>query len=222
MTSFRFSNWGSLMFLGWNGLGATSRTFIPIRKSRRMPELATLELMISPTIAMVFPSMFPSKCSISVKRSSNACVGWAWFPAPALITGVICIFAKMLGASFFSWRIMTPSGSIAQRFAKVSSRLSPFLVEEREGSRCTTAAPRRLAATSNELRVRVEGSKNSVISSLSFSSCGGLCALNRFASSSRSVIWLLVKSFVSIRCCMGDHPLLFLCFVRESVLWKRL
>jgi len=44
---------------------------------------------------------------------------------------------------------------MAQRFANVSSKVSPFFSELLLGSRCTTEAPKRFAATSKELRCEV-------------------------------------------------------------------
>jgi hypothetical protein len=63
---------------------------------------------------------------------------------------------------------MIASGSIASKFAAVSKRVSPLDVELWETSRLTTEAPSFLAATSNELLVRVEFSKKMVM--ISFSS----------------------------------------------------
>src|SRR5213083_2297985 len=51
------------------------------------------------------------------------------------------------------------SACIAERFATVSSRLSPLAVEERAMSRLMTSAESRLAAISNVVRVRVLFSK---------------------------------------------------------------
>src|SRR3982751_1917476 len=52
------------------------------------------------------------------------------------------------------------SACIADRFATVSSKLSPLAVLERAMSRLMTSADRRVAAISNVVRVRVEFSKN--------------------------------------------------------------
>ena len=55
---------------------------------------------------------------------------------------------------------------MADRFAIVSSSDSPLLAELRAMSRLNTSADRRLAAISNVVRVRVEFSKNRLITLL--------------------------------------------------------
>src|SRR5260221_12316695 len=64
------------------------------------------------------------------------------------------------GAPEALWRTMKMSACIAERFATVSSSDSPFEAEETAMLRLMTSADRRLAAISNVVRVRVEGSKN--------------------------------------------------------------
>ena len=51
------------------------------------------------------------------------------------------------------------SGRMAFRVTAVSIRVSPLVTEEVRGAMLTVSAPSRLAANSNELRVRVELSK---------------------------------------------------------------
>src|SRR5256714_6706567 len=94
--------------------------------------------------------------------SSRPCVGCAWRPSPALTTctcGAQCC-AIRYGAPLSPWRTTNMSACIADRLAIVSSRLSPFAVDERAMSRLMTSAESRLAAISKVVRVRVEGSKN--------------------------------------------------------------
>src|SRR5918996_2151264 len=96
-----------------------------------------------------------------VKRSSSPCVGCAWRPSPALIT-CSCGFtwrAIRKGAPENSWRTTKMSACIAERLATVSSSDSPLVWDETLMFRLMTSADRRLAAISNVVRVRVEGSK---------------------------------------------------------------
>src|ERR1700741_182263 len=97
-----------------------------------------------------------------VKRSSNPCVGWAWRPSPAFTTcscGLTCR-AMRNGAPDELCRTTKMSACIAERLATVSSSDSPFVCDETAIFRLITSADRRLAAISNVVRVRVEGSKN--------------------------------------------------------------
>src|SRR5574339_518621 len=97
-----------------------------------------------------------------VNRSSSPCVGCEWRPSPALIT-CSCAFtwrAIRNGAPEDSWRTTKISACIADRLDTVSSSDSPLVAEDTEMFRLMTSADRRLAAISNVVRVRVEGSKN--------------------------------------------------------------
>ncbi len=58
------------------------------------------------------------------------------------------------------WRTTITSGFMAFRVIAVSSSVSPFLMAEVLTDMVMTSAPRRLAASSNEVLVRVEVSKN--------------------------------------------------------------
>src|SRR5918999_5887541 len=64
------------------------------------------------------------------------------------------------GAPEASWRTMKISACIAERLATVSSSDSPLVCDDTVMFRLITSAERRLAAISNVVRVRVEGSKN--------------------------------------------------------------
>src|SRR5258705_13623952 len=61
------------------------------------------------------------------------------------------------------WRMTMQSGALASRFLAVSSSVSPLLTLELDGVMLTASADKRLAAISNEVRVRVEGSKKRFI-----------------------------------------------------------
>src|SRR5690349_1437875 len=63
------------------------------------------------------------------------------------------------GAPEELWRTTKMSACIAERFATVSSSDSPLVCEETAIFKLMTSAERRLAAISNVVRVRVEGSK---------------------------------------------------------------
>ena len=97
--------------------------------------------------------------------SSRPCVGCAWRPSPALTTWTCGRpvrarwSAIRKGAPELAWRTTNMSACIATRLSSVSSRVSPFAVEDRETSRLMTSADSRLAAISKVVRVRVEFSK---------------------------------------------------------------
>lgn len=58
------------------------------------------------------------------------------------------------------------SGDIASRFRAVSIRVSPFVTDDVEAEILIVSADRRFAAISKDVRVRVEGSKNRLITVL--------------------------------------------------------
>jgi hypothetical protein len=60
------------------------------------------------------------------------------------------------GAPDEEWRITIASAPIASRVRAVSLRLSPFVTEDPPVEKLITSAESRLAASSNEIRVRVE------------------------------------------------------------------
>src|SRR6266850_8304787 len=96
-----------------------------------------------------------------VKRSSRPWVGCAWRPSPAFTT---CSWgftwrAIRNGAPEALWRTTKMSACIAERFATVSSSDSPLVADDTVMFRLMTSAESRLAAISNVVRVRVEGSK---------------------------------------------------------------
>src|SRR5213076_783803 len=71
--------------------------------------------------------------------------------------------AKCCGAPADEWRMTMQSGAIASRLRAVSSSVSPLETLEVETLMLTVSADRRLAAISNDVRVRVDGSKKRLI-----------------------------------------------------------
>src|SRR4029434_7609738 len=68
--------------------------------------------------------------------------------------------ASRCGAPDAQWRTTTASAPIASRVSDVSLRLSPLDSDEPFAEKWMTSADSRLAAASNEIRVRVLSSKN--------------------------------------------------------------
>ena len=97
-----------------------------------------------------------------VNASSSAWVGCSWVPSPALTTAprIQPEWASRCGAPEAWWRTTTASAPIASRVSAVSLRLSPLETLEPLAEKLMTSADSRLAAASNEIRVRVESSKN--------------------------------------------------------------
>src|SRR6266850_2380616 len=97
-----------------------------------------------------------------VNRSSSPWVGCACRPSPAFTTCSCGLTWRAMrnGAPDEPCRTTKMSACIAERLATVSSSDSPFDCDETAIFRLMTSAERRLAAISNVVRVRVEGSKN--------------------------------------------------------------
>lgn len=93
-----------------------------------------------------------------VYASSSAWVGCSWVPSPALTTDPSTQFANRCGAPEAGCRTTTASAPIAWRVSAVSFRLSPLVTLEPLAEKLITSALSRLAAASNEIRVRVESS----------------------------------------------------------------
>ena len=113
---------------------------------------------MSPRIATFRPSIFPLTWRI-VNASSKACVGCSWDPSPAFTIGALHMRARCWGAPAIECRMTMQSGDIASRLRAVSSSVSPLVTLEVEMLTFTASADRRLAAISNEVRVRVDASK---------------------------------------------------------------
>jgi hypothetical protein len=124
-------------------------------------ERATREWRISPTMAMERPSQRPLRCR-TVNASSRPCVGCdtCASPADSTLTCGATLAATIAGTPTSASRSTNTFTCSDSSVKMVSSMLSPFTREESCTSRFTTSAPRRLAASSNETRVRVEGSVN--------------------------------------------------------------
>ena len=95
-----------------------------------------------------------------VKASSRAWVGCSWVPSPAFTTLPRTQPASRCGAPEALCLITTASAPMASRVSAVSFRLSPLATLEPLAEKLITSADSRLAAASNEIRVRVESSKN--------------------------------------------------------------
>ncbi len=125
---------------------------------------ATRECFTSPTIStFIFEKSLPLAWR-RVSMSSRPWVGCALRPSPALINAVPspAAAANWATAPSSGWRTTKPRTPIASRFFSVSQAVSPLRVDEVDASKLSTSAPSRWAASWNELRVRVDGSKNSV------------------------------------------------------------
>ena len=92
--------------------------------------------------------------------SSSAWVGCSWVPSPAFTTLPRIQCDSRCGAPLAQCRHTTASLPIASRVSAVSLSDSPLLTLEPLAEKLMTSADSRLAATSNEVRVRVESSKN--------------------------------------------------------------
>ena len=145
--------------------GATMRTRAPILVNAQMFERATRLWRMSPQMTMCSPSSGPL-CLRMVEQSSSACVGCSCAPSPALTTPARRREASISAAPACAWRTTTTSGAIASRFRAVSSSVSPLTVDEAEPEMFTASADSRLAAISNDVRVRVDGSRNRLMTVL--------------------------------------------------------
>src|ERR1041384_6367960 len=161
-----------------------------------------------------------------VKRSSSPCVGCPCRPAPAFTTcscGFTCR-AMRNGAPEEAWRTTKMSACIAERFATVSSSDSPLVCDESAMLRLITSAERRLAAISNVVRVRVEGSKKRLKTLLPRSS--GTFFTSRSVTpandSAVSRIWVWIsrgRPSMDSRCC--SSPASLSCGLRCILLLQR-
>ena len=71
-----------------------------------------------------------------------------------------CTFSlSSLTAPESGWRTISTSGCMAFRVMAVSIRVSPFLIDDQATDMLITSADSLLAASSKEVRVRVEVSK---------------------------------------------------------------
>ena len=110
-------------------------------------------------IATLSPASRPL-CSRIVNASSSACVGCSCMPSPALMIAEWHVRASRCGAPDEAWRITIMSGDIASRLRTVSSSDSPLVTLEVAVAMLRVSALSRFSAISNEVLVRVLGSKN--------------------------------------------------------------
>ena len=82
-------------------------------------------------------------------------MGCSCLPSPALTIAASVQRGSSAGAPAQGQRITIASGRWALSVSTVSFSDSPFSTDEPEATKFTTSALRRLAASSNELRVRV-------------------------------------------------------------------
>src|SRR5271154_2904796 len=122
-----------------------------------MFERATREWATSPTIQMDAPSILPKR-SRNVYTSSSAWVGCSCLPSPALTMAALHHPETSSEAPAQGVRRTIASGLCALRVRTVSLSDSPFSTLDPLAAKLTTSADRRLAASSKELRVRVEAS----------------------------------------------------------------
>ncbi len=130
-------------------------TFAPIFVAANVRDRATRECRMSPTTASRSPSN-DEKCSRIVNRSRRAWVGCSWVPSPAFRTLALTHRESVYGAPEDECLITMASAPIACSVSAVSLRLSPFATDEPLVEKLITSAESRFAATSNEMRVRVE------------------------------------------------------------------
>ncbi len=90
-----------------------------------------------------------------VRRSRRAWEGCSCMPSPALRMGRPVVSARRYGAPEYGLRRMMHSAPRARRVRPVSLRDSPFSMLEDCALTREVSAPRDLAASSNEVRVRV-------------------------------------------------------------------
>ena len=81
-------------------------------------------------------------------------------PSPALMMVDRQMRARSSGAPDEAWRMTIMSGDIASRLRTVSTSVSPFVTLDVEVAMLKVSALRRFSAISNDVRVRVLGSKN--------------------------------------------------------------
>src|SRR5512141_3300673 len=121
------------------------------------------------------------------------------------------------GAPLCAWRTTNMSACMADKLSTVSSRVSPLVCEDTAIFKLMTSADRRLAAISNVVRVRVEGSKNRLNTDLPRSS--GTFLTSRAVTPTKEVavsrMWMSVsrgRPSMESRCC--NSPFSFSCGLR--------
>src|SRR3954451_8039752 len=146
----------------WRGSSDAGPHTPPSAPSLVRPQMllrATRLCRMSPQIAILSPLIRPNR-SRSVSMSSRPWVGCSCLPSPALITLERMRCPRNCAAPEAPCRITTMSIRIASRFLAVSTRVSPLLTDEPAAATFTVSAESRFSANSNEIRVRVDASKN--------------------------------------------------------------
>ena len=110
-------------------------------------------------MATLSPLMRPLR-SRMVKASSSAWVGCSCRPSPALMIGDRQMRASRCAAPDDGWRSTIMLGPIASMLRAVSTSVSPLTTLELAMATPRVSALSRFSAISNDVRVRVEGSKN--------------------------------------------------------------
>ena len=139
--------------------GPHTQTSAPIFDRSRRFERSTRLCSRSPMIATFRPRIRPL-CWRMVKASSSAWVGCSCMPSPALMMRERQMRASRSHAPDAPWRMTIMSGDIASMLRAVSTSVSPFTTLEVATAMLRVSALSRFSATSNDVRVRVLGSKN--------------------------------------------------------------
>ena len=121
-------------------------------------ERATRECLTSPTIATRIPAKLCPRRRRRVKASRRAWVGCSCQPSPALTTEASIQPAIRWGTPLERWRTTMASIPMASTVRTVSSSDSPLRSDDDPAEKVMVSADSRLAAVSNESRVRVESS----------------------------------------------------------------
>ena len=106
-------------------------------------------------MAVRSPSIRPNRSRI-VYRSRSACVGCSCVPSPAFRTDAVTNLDRVWAAPEDECRMTIASAPMACSVSAVSFRDSPLLTLDPPVEKLMTSADSRLAASSNEIRVRVE------------------------------------------------------------------
>ena len=106
-------------------------------------------------------------CARMVEQSSSACVGCSCVPSPALMTRGAMLLGEHVGGARLARGARRPRRAPSPRgSARCRAASRPCVVDDAEPEMLTASADSRLAAISNDVRVRVDGSKNRLITVL--------------------------------------------------------
>src|SRR6476661_1218267 len=191
--------------------GPQTPTWAPSLVSPQMLLRATRLCRMSPQIATLRPSIRLNR-SRRVRMSSRPCVGCSCLPSPALMTLLRIRWPRNCAAPDAPWRITTMSIRIASRLRAVSTRVSPLETEDPADATFTVSALSRFSANSNEIRVRVEASKNRLTMVLprsagTFLIGRSLTSLNGSAVSRMRRIWSALSGSRPTRSLPSASPL---------------